>query len=140
MFDNLKNLAGLPGMLAKAREMQAKMQEVQGKLGDLRAEADAGGGMVTATCNGKLELVRLKIDPARLDPSKAKPEDLELLEDLIVVAVNDMGAHLPRLDAWATLHPEKIRRWQQVRRGNAGQRAAREHRAVPMRERRSYYG
>ena len=87
MFDNLKNLAGLPGMLAKAREMQAKMQEVQGKLGDLRAEADAGGGMVTATCNGKLELVRLKIDPARLDPSKAKPEDLELLEDLIVAAV-----------------------------------------------------
>lgn len=38
--------------------------------------------------------------------------------DGIVVAVNDMGAHLPRLDAWATLHPEKIRRWQQVRRGN----------------------
>lgn len=87
MFDNLKNVAGLPGMLAKAKEMQAKMQEVQGKLGDLRAEADAGGGMVTATCNGKMELVRLKIDPARLDPGKAQPEDLELLEDLIVAAV-----------------------------------------------------
>lgn len=87
MFDNLKNVAGLPGMLAKAKEMQAKMQEVQGKLGDLRAEADAGGGMVTATCNGKLELVRLKIDPTRLDPAKARPEDLEMLEDLVVAAV-----------------------------------------------------
>ena len=87
MFDNLKGLAGLPGMLQKAKEMQAKMADVQAKLGDLRAEADAGGGMVTATCNGKLELVGLKIDPTRLDLSKARPEDLEMLEDLVVAAV-----------------------------------------------------
>ena len=87
MLENLKNLAGLPGMLSKAREMQAKMQEVQAKLGELRAEADAGGGMVTATCNGKLELVRLKIDAERLNLGTAKAADLELLEDLIVAAV-----------------------------------------------------
>lgn len=87
MFDNLKNLAGLPGMLGRVREMQAKMQEVQGRLGEMRAEADAGGGMVTATCNGKLELVRLKIDAARLNLRSASAADLELLEDLIVAAV-----------------------------------------------------
>ena len=87
MFDNLKGLADLPGLMKRAKEMQEKMAEVQSRLGELRAEADAGGGMVTATCNGKLELVRLKIDAARLDPSKAKPDDLELLEDLIVAAV-----------------------------------------------------
>lgn len=87
MFDNLKSLAGLPGMLGRVREMQAKMQEVQGKLGEMRAEGEAGGGMVTATCNGKLEVVRLKIDPARLNLGTASAADLELLEDLIVAAV-----------------------------------------------------
>ena len=87
MFDNLKNLAGLPGMLGKMRDMQARMKDVQAKLGELRAEADAGGGMVTATCNGKLELVRLKIDAARLNLGTAQAADLELLEDLVVAAV-----------------------------------------------------
>ena len=91
MFDKFKDLAGLPGMLAKAGAMKGRMADMQKgvaeKLGQLRVEADAGGGMVTATCNGKLELVRLKIDAARLNPATAKPEDLELLEDLIVAAV-----------------------------------------------------
>jgi DNA-binding YbaB/EbfC family protein len=91
MFGNLKDLAQLPQMLQKLPEMQRKMAEVQeqlkNQLGDVRADADAGGGMVTATCNGRLELVNVKIDSARLDPSTAKPEDLELLEDLVVAAV-----------------------------------------------------
>ena len=91
MFDNLKNLAGLPGMLTKAREMQERMgkmqQELQTKLADLRAEADAGGGMVQATCNGKRELVRLNIDSERLNLGTAQAGDVELLEDLIVAAV-----------------------------------------------------
>ncbi len=87
MLENLKNLAGLPGMLGKMRDMQAKMQEVQSKLGEIRADADAGGGMVTATCNGKLELVRLAIDPQRLNLGTAQASDLELLEDLVVAAV-----------------------------------------------------
>lgn len=87
MLENLKNLAGLPGMLGRVRELQAKMQQVQSRLGELRAEADAGGGMVTATCNGKLELVRLKIDAERLNLGTAGATDLEMLEDLIVAAV-----------------------------------------------------
>ena len=91
MFDNLKGLAGMPGLLAKAGEMKARMADVQerlkAELGRLRSTADSGGGMVTATCNGRLELVSVKIDPARLNPATAKPDDLELLEDLIVAAV-----------------------------------------------------
>ncbi len=91
MLDNLKNLASLPGLMAKAGEMKERMAamqaEVAKELGALRVDADSGGGMVTATCNGKGELVSLKIDPNRLDPSKASAEDLELLEDLIVAAV-----------------------------------------------------
>ena len=91
MFDNLKGIAGLPGMMGKFGEMKGRLGDVQKRiddeLGQVRAEADAGGGMVAATCNGRSELVRVKIDANRLDPSKAKPEDLELLEDLIVAAV-----------------------------------------------------
>ena len=91
MFDNLKNLAGLPGMLSKAKEMQGRMGGMQAKLAeqltDLRVDADAGGGMVTATCNGKAELVNLKIDSSRLSLDQAGEGDLELLEDLIVAAV-----------------------------------------------------
>ena len=48
MFDNLKNLANLPGMLAKAREMQEKMKSMQDKLARKQVSADSGGGMVTA--------------------------------------------------------------------------------------------
>jgi hypothetical protein len=82
VFDALKNLGNLPGLMAKAREMQDKMKSMQDELANKTVTADAGGGMVEATCNGRLELVRLKIDKARVDPN-----DTEMLEDLIVAAV-----------------------------------------------------
>jgi nucleoid-associated protein EbfC len=83
MFDGLKNMAALPGLLAKAREMQGRMQAMQEELAKKQVTADAGGGMVQATVNGKMELVRLKIDKGRVDPN-----DTDLLEDLVVAAVN----------------------------------------------------
>ena len=83
MFDSLKNLGSLPGLMAKAREMQEKMKSMQEELANKTVSADAGGGMVEATCNGRLELVRVRIDKSRLDPS-----DTEMLEDLIVAAVH----------------------------------------------------
>ena len=83
MFDGLKNMAALPGLMAKAREMQGKMQEMQEGLARRQVSADAGGGMVEATVNGKMELVRLKIDKSRVDLA-----DTDLLEDLVVAAVN----------------------------------------------------
>ena len=82
MFDNLKNLANLPGIMAKAREMQEKMQQMQSELAQKQVTADAGGGMVQATVNGRMELVKLHIDKSRIDPA-----DTEMLEDVIVAAV-----------------------------------------------------
>ena len=83
MFDALKNLGNLPGLMAKAREMQEKMKSMQDELGRKQVTGDAGGGMVEATVNGRLELVRLKIDKTRVDTN-----DTEMLEDLVVAAVN----------------------------------------------------
>jgi DNA-binding YbaB/EbfC family protein len=83
MFDVLKNLGNLPGLMAKAREMQDKMKAMQDELARRHVSADAGGGMVEATVNGRLELVKLKIDKARIDPN-----DTEMLEDLVVAAVH----------------------------------------------------
>ncbi|MFQ5785996.1 MAG: YbaB/EbfC family nucleoid-associated protein [Alphaproteobacteria bacterium] len=71
-------------MMKQAQEMQAKMAEMQSKLAEIEIDGAAGGGLVTATLNGKGELRRLKIDP-----SLADPEDLEVLEDLIIAACND---------------------------------------------------
>ena len=83
MFDALKNLGSLPGLMAKAREVQEKMKAVQEELARKTVSADAGGGMVEATCNGRMELVRLRIDKSRVDLG-----DTEMLEDLIVAAVH----------------------------------------------------
>jgi DNA-binding YbaB/EbfC family protein len=82
MFDSLKGLGNLPGLMAKAREMQEKMQAMQEELARRQVTADAGGGMVQATVNGRLELVKLRIDKGRIDPN-----DTEMLEDVIVAAV-----------------------------------------------------
>jgi DNA-binding YbaB/EbfC family protein len=84
MFDNLKNLANLPAMLAKAREMQDKMKSLQEELAQKQISADAGAGAVTAIVNGRLELVALRIDKEKL----VDPTDLEMIEDLTVSAVN----------------------------------------------------
>ena len=83
MFDALKNLGNLPGLMAKAREMQERMKSMQDELARRQVTGDAGGGMVEATVNGRLELVRLKIDKGRVDTG-----DTEMLEDLVVAAVN----------------------------------------------------
>ena len=95
MLDNLKNLGGLGnlgGLMAKAKEMQAKMEQMQADLASKRATADAGAGIVEATVNGKLELVKVRIDRGRLGTPGAEKlelsgEDVEMLEDLLVAAV-----------------------------------------------------
>jgi DNA-binding YbaB/EbfC family protein len=84
MFDAFKNLANLPALLAKAREMQDRVKQLQEELAQKQVSADAGGGMVTAIVNGKLELVKLRIDREKL----ADPNDLEMIEDLTVAAVS----------------------------------------------------
>ena len=83
MFDALKNLGNLPGLMAKAREMQEKMAAMQEELGRKTVTADSGGGIVEATCNGRRELVRIRIDKSRFDVN-----DTEMLEDVVVAAVH----------------------------------------------------
>jgi DNA-binding YbaB/EbfC family protein len=77
----MKDLLGLMG---KAKEMQAKFQAMQEELTLVEASGQSGGGLVTVTLSGKGELKSL-----RIDPSLAKPEEVEILEDLIVAAHND---------------------------------------------------
>lgn len=83
LFDALKNLGNLPDLMRRAREMQGQMQQLQEEMAKQMFHADAGGGMVEATVNGKLELVKLRISKDRVNPA-----DTELLEDVIVSAVH----------------------------------------------------
>ncbi|MBX3573322.1 MAG: YbaB/EbfC family nucleoid-associated protein [Mesorhizobium sp.] len=80
----MKDLLGLMG---KAKEMQAKFQAMQEELTQVEASGQSGGGLVTVTLSGKGEMKSL-----RIDPSLAKPEETEILEDLIVAAHNDAKA------------------------------------------------
>lgn len=82
MFDALKGLGNLPGLMAKAREMQEKMKAFQEQLAQRQFTSDAAGGAVTAIVNGRMELVKVRIDKTKVDPN-----DIELLEDIIVAAV-----------------------------------------------------
>jgi len=77
----MKNLAG---MMKQAQKLQAKMVEMQAELGNRTVSAQAGGGMVEAVVNGRQELVSL-----RIDPEVAVPDDVEMLQDLILAAVNE---------------------------------------------------
>ena len=80
----MKNLGQ---MMKQAQEMQAKMAEMQHKLAEAEMTGAAGGGMVQVTMSGKGELRGVKIDP-----SLASPDEVEVLEDLIMAAANDAKA------------------------------------------------
>jgi len=71
-------------MMKQAQQMQAKMQKMQEDLAEKTIEATSGGGVVKAVVNGQKDLVDLEIDPEAMDP-----EDAEMLEDLIVAAINE---------------------------------------------------
>lgn len=74
---------GMQGMLKQVQKMQAEMEKVQNELADKVVAEEAGGGMVKATANGKKEIVKLEIDPEIISSG-----DQEMLEDLVVAAVN----------------------------------------------------
>ena len=69
-------------LLKQAQEMQQQIEEVQSQLSDMIVEAESGGGMVTVKVNGKQEVLEGNIDP------EAMAEDREMLEDLIISALN----------------------------------------------------
>jgi DNA-binding YbaB/EbfC family protein len=68
-------------MMKQAQQMQTRMQK---QMEDMRVEATAGGGMVTVTMNGAKQVLGLK-----LDPEAVSKEDVEMLQDLILAALND---------------------------------------------------
>jgi hypothetical protein len=75
-------------MLSQANQMQEEMQR---KLAQTVVEASSGGGAVTVTMNGKKQLLKLRIDPSATLSLSGSQADVEMLEDLIVAAVNEGG-------------------------------------------------
>jgi len=71
-------------MMKQVQEMQAEMVKAQEELKDLEVEASAGGGMVTVKVTGDLELREVRIDPQAVDP-----EDVEMLQDMVLAATNE---------------------------------------------------
>jgi DNA-binding YbaB/EbfC family protein len=74
---------GMQGMLKQVQKMQAEIQKVQGELVNLTITEEAGGGMIKATANGNKEIISVDIDPQVISK-----DEKEILEDLVVAAVN----------------------------------------------------
>ena len=83
-----KGFGGMPGnmnnLMKQAQKMQKKMEETQAELETKTLETSSGGGVVKITVNGKKELLDITIDPAAVDP-----DDVEMLQDLLLSAVNE---------------------------------------------------
>ena len=76
-------MGNIQQLMQQAQRMQQQMAQKQAELAEKTVTAQSGGGMVTATVNGAHELLELSIDPDVIDP-----EDKEMLEDMVVAAVN----------------------------------------------------
>ncbi len=83
----------MQAIMKQAQAMQAKMAEDKRKLEESVVTATSGGGMVEVTMNGKYQLQSIKINPSAIDP-----DDVEMLEDLIVAAVNDANSQIKTLE------------------------------------------
>jgi nucleoid-associated protein EbfC len=79
-------------MLKQAQEMMAAQQEAQSKLAEQRVEATVGGGMVKVVMSGDFQLQALTIDPDAVDP-----EDVEMLQDMVTAAVNEVLRQVQQL-------------------------------------------
>lgn len=80
----MKGFGNMGQLLKQAQELQAKIAKLQEELGERQVTGSAGGGMVTVVANGRQEIVSLQIEKEVINP-----EDPEMLQDLIVAAVND---------------------------------------------------
>ncbi len=78
------NMGNMQGMMKQMQKMQKQMQEAQEQLGQEKVEGTAGGGMVTVVVTGHKEIVDVQIKPEAVDP-----DDVEMLQDLVLAAVND---------------------------------------------------
>jgi DNA-binding YbaB/EbfC family protein len=79
----MKGLGNITQLMKQAKDMQARMAQIQEELEKRQYEASSGGGMVVATVNGRQEILSL-----RIEREVVKPEDIGMLQDLIISAVN----------------------------------------------------
>ena len=77
-------MADILGMMKQAAQLQSKMQAMQEELGNVEVEGTSGGGLVTVRMTAKMDVKAVKIDPSLL-----KAEEREIVEDLVVTALND---------------------------------------------------
>ncbi len=77
-------MKGLGKMMKQAQQLQAKMAKLQEEMAEKTVETSSGGGMVKVVANGRQQLVSIQIEQEVVDP-----DDVEMLEDLILAAVND---------------------------------------------------
>ncbi len=80
----MKGMPDMGQLMKQAQQFQAKMAKMQEEVGTRTVEASAGGGMVSVVANGKQEIISVHIDREVIDP-----DDAEMLQDLIMAAVND---------------------------------------------------
>jgi len=80
----VRNIPGMGGLMKQAQKMQARILKIQEEMAEKTVEGTAGGGMVTVVANGQQEVISIKIEQEVVDP-----EDIEMLQDLVVAAVND---------------------------------------------------
>ena len=79
-----KGMGPMGNLVKQAQKMQAKIQQLQEELGDNTVTAAAGGGMVSVEANGRQEIISIKLEKEVVDP-----DDLDMLQDLILAAVNE---------------------------------------------------
>jgi hypothetical protein len=77
-------MANLGDLMKQAQQLQTKLARIQEEAGNKTVEASAGGNMITVVINGRLELMSL-----RIDPSVTEGGDVEMLQDLVIAAVNE---------------------------------------------------
>jgi nucleoid-associated protein EbfC len=77
-------MKGMGNMMKQAQKLQAKMMRLQDELAEKTIESTAGGGMIKVVANGKQQIVAIQIEKEVVDP-----DDVEMLQDLIMAAVND---------------------------------------------------
>ena len=80
----MKGMPNMGQLMKQAQQLQSKMAKLQDEIGEKTVEASAGGGMITVVANGRQEILSVHVDPEVIDPG-----DQEMLQDLILAAVND---------------------------------------------------
>ncbi|MBW2706228.1 MAG: YbaB/EbfC family nucleoid-associated protein [Deltaproteobacteria bacterium] len=77
-------MKGMGNMMKQAQQLQSKMMKLQEELADKTVESSSGGGMIKVTANGRQQIISIQIEKEVVDP-----DDVEMLQDLVLAAIND---------------------------------------------------